>query len=140
MTDVKQLQEKYVNYQMMEKQLQAAQEQLQKMDQQILELKSITSDVKGISTTETNKELLVPMSGGIFVKAKLDDNQKFLVNVGSSVVVEKDVKQTTELLNAQVREIESLRMEVLSQFHQLVQKSQDAEQELKELVEKVENV
>ncbi len=50
-------------------------------------------------------ELLVPVGGNSFVFAKVADNQKALVGVGSGVTVEKPLDEAIKTLEARINEL-----------------------------------
>ena len=130
----KEMQSKYVEYQMLEQQLKGLQQQMQKVDTQLVELQSIVKGLTDLKLADDNSEILVPMSSGIFVKANVKDKNKFLVNVGSSVIVDKSFEETVVLLNNQVRELEAFRTEVIIQVQQISVNIQVVETQLKDLM------
>ncbi|MBT5022397.1 prefoldin subunit alpha [Candidatus Woesearchaeota archaeon] len=130
----KEMQSKYVEYQMLEQQLKGLQQQMQKVDTQLVELQSIVKGLTDLQLADDNSEILVPMSSGIFVKANVKDKNKFLVNVGSSVIVDKSFEETVVLLNNQVRELEAFRTEVIIQVQQISVNIQVVETQLKDLM------
>lgn len=131
---MKELQQKYMELQMMEQQMKMLQQQLQKFEQQIQEIRNVEEALDNIKKAEPGSEMFVPMTGGIFVKAKLEDTKHLLVNVGSNVTVEKTVDETKELLKAQLVEIVKYRDELTTQFHQMGARSQLLQKELESMV------
>ncbi len=111
------LQQKYMEIQMLEQQLKMLQNQLFKMDEQIIEIRLALENLDDIKSTPKGKELLVPLTQGIFLKSELKDNEKLIVNVGANVTVEKTVEETKDLLKKQITEISKYREEIESTMH-----------------------
>lgn len=129
------LQKRYMEYQMMEQQVKQMQQQLEKLEQQGAEASAVEQCIEDISKAGKGDEVLVPVTGGVFFKARIDDNSKFLVNVGSGAVVEKDVEGTRGLIQKQREEILKYKDTLTSQLADQMAGLQEMEQELKKLIE-----
>ncbi len=113
------VQQIYMEYQQLMQQIQLFDQQFQQLDNQGSEFASVLETLSELPNAQNNNEILVPISSGIFVKAKLQEKNKLLVNVGSSVVTEKSVEDTKKLIESQLVEIENLRNQMM-QNRQLV--------------------
>ncbi|NQU78815.1 prefoldin subunit alpha [Candidatus Woesearchaeota archaeon] len=131
----KELQNKYMEYQVSEQRIKQLQQQLEKMESQLLEVSAVEQSISEIGDVKEGEEILVPISGGVFFKTKLDNSSKFLVNVGSNVVVEKDVARTCEMVRLQGIEIRKYKEQVLTALNEQVEIHFNMEEELKKLVE-----
>ena len=131
----KEIQKKFMEYQMLEQQIKQLQQQLEKMEGQTAEVNKVAESVEDISKAKKGAEVLVPVSGGIFFRTTMQDSSRFLVNVGSGVVVTKDAVGTKKLLKEQASEIELYKMHVAHQIQKSIEQYQELEHELKELVE-----
>lgn len=129
------LQQKYMAYQVAEQQIKQHQEQLEKFEQQLEEVNTVIDSLEQVSKAKKETEVLVPLAGGIFFRAKMDDNQKFLVNVGSGTVVEKTLEEAQGLVKEQVKEIEKYKDHVTENLANLITEYQLLESELKKLTE-----
>jgi len=136
-TDEKELQEKYLKYQTIEKQMQKINQQIQEIDGKLLELEFLKQSLAELSNTKKGTEVLAPLSSGIFLKANLTDNEELLVNVGKNTVVSKTVPQTIELMDEQVKHVEELRNQLIEQLQNIGLQGQMLENELKELTKNV---
>ena len=105
MTDEQQWQEKYLQFQMLQQQIEKITEHVELLNQQNAELDISKSAVSKIGETPTDNDILSPVANGIFIKAKLTDNQKLIVNVGSNTTVEKTVAEVVGLLGEQQKEM-----------------------------------
>ena len=131
----KALQQKYVEYQMMEQQFKQMQEQLEKFDQQASEISAISRQLDELKGCRKESDTLVPVANGIFVKGRIIDTDEVVVNVGAGVAVKKTVDETKTLLQSQAAEIENYRMQVAAQIEMMHKKKAELEKELSAMVE-----
>lgn len=127
------LQQKYMQLQMFNQQLQQLQQQLEAIQHQAMEIQTILLALDDIAKTEVGKEILVPLSSGIFVKAEIKDNKMLRVNVGSNTVVEKTVQETKALLDRQIIELDKLNKDLTSQYTKIVGEAEKVQTELQGL-------
>jgi len=130
----KELQQKYMEFQMMTEQIKQVQTQLEKMQGQIEDLENVQESLETLGDTPAESEMLVPLSNGIFAKAKLDKMDQLLVNVGSGVVVEKSLEDTKKLLKSQSVEINQYKEQMSNQMELMLTQIQLLERELKGMV------
>ena len=64
----------YMQLQMITDQLNQLHEQFRMVDNQLAELENIKNSVDELQDIKTGSEMLAPISNGIFVKSKLQDN------------------------------------------------------------------
>jgi prefoldin alpha subunit len=104
MTNEDQMKEKYMQFQMLQQQMEQISQHLEMFNQQIAELDISINAVQELESVEKDHELLAPIADGIFFKGKLTDNQKLVVNVGSNVTVERTIPEVIKLLEQQKEE------------------------------------
>ena len=129
------LKKKYMQLQMLGQHIQQIQKQIQQFDAQDTELTVVKQSLEQLEKEEAGKEMFVPVSGGIFVKAELKDNKKLLVNVGADITVEKSVPDTIKLITTQIGEVEKYKVQMMQQLDQLSEKAKSIQQEMGGLVE-----
>ena len=130
MKNEEQLQQKVLQFQMLQQQLEQVNQHLEMLTQQAAELDISINAVKEIGQTKLNNEILAPLAGGIFLKAELKENQKLIVNVGSGVTVEKTIPQVVELLQHQQVDISQKIIEADSVLQQLSSQAMKIYQEV----------
>jgi prefoldin alpha subunit len=128
------VQEKYYEMQILNSHIEQIETNLDKIDEQINEVNVILKSLDEFKNIEVNNEILVPISNGIFAKAKLLNNEKLIVNVGQDVVTEKNVEQTKELISKQLVELDNYRELLTNELNKLFNKVQMIEKEADELV------
>ena len=129
------LQEIYVELQVLQQQVQQYQQQLQEIEQQLMNVARVQQNLHEFKELEEGTEILVPLSAGIFAKAQIKDSKNLNVNVGSDVIVVKDVDSTNELLAEQVKELMNAQSEFANQLNELISTAQQKESELRSLME-----
>ena len=129
----KELQQLYVHMQMLEQQSKQLQKQIQSLDQQMEELETVKRALEELQHVPLDTEILVPLSGGIFVKAALKDNTNLLVNVGADTGVTKSVPDTISTITSQFAELQQLREQMQAQLERVIGKAQELEQHVEKM-------
>lgn len=111
-----QLQQKYLQLQLVEQQIKQLQQQILALEQQILEFKTVERSLNNISKNKTNTPLYSPLGLGMFIKTELKNNKEILMNVGSKVVVKKTISEAGELLKKQSKEMENIIINLKNQL------------------------
>ena len=127
------VQEKYLQFQMLAGQIREVQQQMQVLDEQLVDMNSVIQDLNKFKKTGNGSDMLVPVHSGIFAKGRITDSNTLFVNVGSGVVVKKDVESTNKLLHTRMEELEKQREHTLNSLHALGRNAQDIEKEISEL-------
>ena len=126
----KELQERYMEMQMLEQQIRQIQQQIQMLENQLMELIATIQGLDDFEKTSIGTDILVPLSPGIFTKATLKDNKDVIVNVGANVAVKKDIRSTKDLINKQAVEIKRFQEEMMVELQKLGLKAGSIEQEI----------
>ena len=129
------MQEKYLEYQMLEQQTKQLQEQLQTVAKQLEELEGIRDAIQRIEKTQKGTEILVPMSSGIFLKTALQDTSHLLVNVGDNVVVPKSFSDALALIKKQQGDIQTFQENLVQNLQLMLMHQQSVEAELLSMVQ-----
>jgi len=106
-----QLKQKYMQFQMLQQQIEELGKHLEMFTEQNAELEITINAIKEVGNTKLNNEILTPIANGIFIKSELKDNKKLIVNVGSDTTVEKTVPEVVKLLEQQKEEVSKKIME-----------------------------
>ncbi len=132
----KELQQKYLELQMLDQQIKELQKNIETVDNHISELESASQSIEEIGEVKPGTEILVPVAGGVFARTELKDNRKFIVNVGAGTTVEKSIPDTTKMITEQITEISSTREQLLGRFQQQVSRAQQLQKEVEEMQNK----
>ncbi len=105
--------------QMLDSQARMVAEQLERVDSGIMEIQYLRNSLDELKASKEGSEILAPLSNGVFVKTKLEKNNKLLVNVGSGVVVEKNIEETKSLLDERISEMNGMKDNLMNQMRKI---------------------
>ncbi len=131
------IQEKYMEYQMMQEQLTKMTEQRETLRKQEEDLDDIKGAIENIQKTRIGSEMFVPISSGIFVKAEIKETNQVLVNVGDNIIVPKTIADAVQLIQKQHNEIENYEKTVQQNIQILLLHQQRIENELYALTKSI---
>ncbi len=104
----KEAREAYFELKMIEEQMKQLQQQMENLEQNIIEFENAVKSIDELKS-KSGEEAFVPVSSGIYAKAKLHDTDNFIVNVGAGVAVEKPAVETKGLIEKQLVEMRGYR-------------------------------
>lgn len=126
----KKIQEMYMEFQMLDQRIKQIQSQLEMLANQLMELNAAGSSLEEFERIADEKEIFVPLSSGIFAKARMKKASELLVNVGANVVVAKDVISTKKLIQNQIDEINSLQQKMVADLEKTANRAGQLEMQL----------
>lgn len=100
----------------------------------IREAASAIGSIKALNET-TESETLVPMGIGAFVKAKIQPNQKLILNLGVGAAVEKDKDSAINYLESRIKEMEVALRETNARKQEIATSLEQGKQEMNNLVQ-----
>lgn len=130
------VQELYVEFQMLTQHLKQLQQQQQILSQQMMEMAASAISLEELSEIKEGAELLVPVSNGMFAKAKIVDGKNVIVNIGSNAAVLKTTQEAKALMEKQIKESEQLSNKISQQVQKFQHKAVALQQQLQELLPK----
>ncbi|MBI2572349.1 prefoldin subunit alpha [Candidatus Woesearchaeota archaeon] len=133
------IQQKLVQFQILQKHIEKIGEHVEMLNAQNEELEESLQALRELQQSVAGSAMLAPVANGIFVKGTLTDTTTLLVNVGSDTVVEKTISQVLEMLSEQQKEITSKvtqAQELLAHLHERAQEIyQNVEEDMNEEAE-----
>ena len=131
----KEVQEKYLELQLLQRQLQAVHQQIEALESQAQEMDIVHAALDDFSRTKKGSEMFVTLTPGLFVKAKLEETENVVLNVGGSAMVQKSIPEAKEIVANQGSELRKLQEELADQMRKLQEQAEKAQEELRKLVE-----
>lgn len=128
------IQRKYLELQLIEKQIKQIQQQMQFMEQQLLELTSLSNSVEEITKVKPKTEILVPLGAGVYAKAELKDNKDFIMNVGADVTTTKSAKESISIIENQIAQLKALLEQLSAELENAAMAGHKLQGELQEAV------
>ncbi len=121
--------ELYKEIDLLQHQIQDLESQLNELSKQEEEVKNSLNALKEIKENKPD-EVLVPVVNGVFARAKLLDTDKFVVSVGSNVLVSKSIDDSIKLFEENVSELSEYRKKMEQTYNQLLKAFQLKQEEL----------
>ena len=117
--DEKKMQEKYLEFQMVQQQIEQLSKYMEELDAKLQEFTLTKNNIESMDKIPQNTESLVSLAPGIFAQAELKENKKFVINVGANILVEKTIPQISEMLDKQIKEISQAQVQMDQNLMQL---------------------
>ncbi len=102
------LQEKYVEFQLLQAQIRDVQQQKDVLSRKTLELKRALESLGDIDWLDEGKKVFSQIGAGIHILTRLDNKQQVLVNVGAHIFVSKTITEAREFLERHIQELDSV--------------------------------
>jgi prefoldin alpha subunit len=127
------IQKNYLELQIIINQINQIQQQILSIQSQANELQNLKESLNRFKKINVNEEAYIPISNNIYTKAKILDNNEFLVAIGSNLLLTKNIDETLLLINQQISDIENIIIELESHLEQLDFKGQQIQLNLSNL-------
>jgi prefoldin alpha subunit len=101
----------------------------------LIESRSSLDTVKGLSASPS-EEVLIPVGGGVLLRASPPKTEKVLLNIGANVVLEKPREEAVKFIETRVSELEGDIDAVASQRSQIAQRLDSDRRALQSLLNK----
>jgi len=120
--------------------LQQLQREFEALQRRLVELELIANDYRrAISTLEFLKSAekdvnaLISLGGGIYAYSEIKESKKILVDVGSGVMVEKDVEGAIDFVKKRLEEVEKSSAETTNALRSVAIEASKVQREIAEL-------
>jgi len=98
----------------------------------ITELNLASMSLEGIEKKDSN-QIFVPIGGGSYVKARLEDTDKVIYGIGAGIAVEKSIKEAKEGVENRLAELNKAKAALERQLNQVLIRMQEGQNRLREL-------
>ncbi len=126
------LQKKYMEFQILQQQVQQMQQQLALVENQVTQLSSLRDALESLQSTPAKRDMLVPLGAGVFVKASLVDSKEVVMNVCAKVSVVKSVVEAQVVVVKQVSEMQLFMDELQKGMQQFAVRQGELQMELQD--------
>lgn len=117
-----------VEIRILEETAEAIQARINMINAVITDLNYASMTLEGLEKEKENAELLIPIGGNSYIKAKLENPDKVTVGIGAGVSVEKTLQEAKEIVKKRLEELEKSRISLQQQLSQVVNRiSEDRE-------------
>ncbi|MGQ9718792.1 MAG: prefoldin subunit alpha [Nitrososphaerales archaeon] len=101
----------------------------------LVESRAALDTIKGFASNEPS-DLLVPIGGGLFLKASALPPDKLIINVGAGAMIEKTKEDAMAFLETRIREVEEAITKFESQKADLARRMDSNRTAISDLLEK----
>jgi prefoldin alpha subunit len=95
------------------------QQRISMVNAAITDLTYASMTLEGIETEKENAELLVPIGGNSYVKAKISDTNKIIIGLGAGVSIEKNLPEAKATLKERLEDLTKTMNAAQQQFSQV---------------------
>ena len=133
---------------MSEEQAQALMQQLQALETYMADLlqreeavmrliQEAASAVESMKALGGGKELetLVPVGLGAYIKAKVEPNQKLIVNIGAGASMEQDRDSAINYMESRIKELEIVFQQLAAQRQEVAMRLEQGQMEMNKLIQ-----
>ncbi len=131
-----QLQEKMLQYQMLEEKFKALNQRRELFSMKLVEIEQTN---QAIGEVEKSKEtdVFVPLGSSVFLPGKLNKKEKMIVGIGADIAVEKNVEEVKKVIEDRRKTLENGLETVQSNMLQIAQQMQSLEPEIQKMLTKL---
>lgn len=115
----KELRKLTVEMRFLEQTAETLQQRVSMITAAITDLTYASMTLEGIEKEKEDAELLVPIGGSSYIKAKLATTDKVVVGIGAGVSVEKTLQEAKTIVKERLDELEKTMASVQQQFAQV---------------------
>jgi prefoldin alpha subunit len=117
-----------VELRLLEQTAEAMQSRINMVNAVTTDLTYANMTLEGLEKEKENSELLVPIGGNSYIKAKLENPDRLIVGMGAGVSVEKTLQEAKEIVKKRLENLDKTRVSLQQQLAQVADKiSQDRE-------------
>jgi len=125
-------------FQALETTYQEIRSRLNLLEAALSELSLASSTLNGIKTLDNESEILIPIGGGSFVKAKLSDSNNVVHSIGSGVSTEKTIELAQADFGNRMSDFQKIRTSLNQQLNQATIAMTNIRNQIQQITQKYE--
>lgn len=95
--------------------------------------------LKNLESMEEGVESMVPIGSGTYMHAQFNDLNRFVVDIGAGISVEKNLEETKQTLNKRKEEMDNAYERLNESYSQVAQNMQEIERQFNEYYSKAQS-
>ncbi len=100
----------------------ALQQRISMVNAALTDINYANMTLDGIEKEKENSEMLIPIGGSSYVKAKIADTNKVIIGLGSGVSIEKTLPEAKTILKERLDELQKTMQSAQQQFSQVAER------------------
>jgi len=117
----------------LEQTAEALQARINMVNAVITDLTYANMTLEGLEKQKENTELLIPIGGNSFIRARLENPDRITVGIGAGVSVEKNIQEAKEIIRKRLEDLEKSRTSLQQQLSQVIDKINEDRERFEEL-------
>lgn len=130
MSSEREVQEKIATLQILQEEAETLQRRLVELEILENEYRKTLETLEFFESIDTDVEALMNLGGGVFAYVDVKNSKKMLVDIGSGVVVEREVGEAIDFVKKKIKKIEESQEKMTSMLQQILAQAQKIQQEL----------
>ncbi|MEM3725403.1 MAG: prefoldin subunit alpha [Candidatus Bathyarchaeia archaeon] len=126
-----------VELRFLEQTAEAIQSRINMVNAAITDLTYASMTLEGLEKEKENSEILVPIGGNSYIKAKLENPDKIIVGMGAGISVEKTLQEAKEIIKNRLESLEKTRMSLQQQLAQIAERMSEGKEKFDNLLAKL---
>ncbi|MEM3730156.1 MAG: prefoldin subunit alpha [Candidatus Bathyarchaeia archaeon] len=135
--DEEELRRLNIELRVLEQTAEAIQSRINMVNAVITDLTYASMALEGLEKEKENAELLVPIGGNSYIKARLENPDKVIVGIGAGISVEKTLQEAKELIKKRLEDMEKTRLSLQQQLAQVAERISYDREKFEDLVAKL---
>jgi prefoldin alpha subunit len=129
MSKDEEMREKAVQFELLKQQVEAIENQIGELESRTNELIIVQQSINELKG-QKGKDILVPIGSGVLLKGSLVSDTEMLVELGANIVTEKSAKDTVEIIESQIQEIDRIKNQMRVDLVRFVTEMEKLEPEI----------
>lgn len=122
-----------IEMRILEETAEAIQARINMVNAVITDLNYANMTLEGLEKQKENAELLIPIGGNSYIKARLENPDKVTVGIGAGVSVEKTIQEAKEIIRKRLEDLEKSRISLQQQLSQVMSRINEDRERFEEL-------
>jgi len=122
-----------VEMRILEQTAEALQARINMVNAVITDLTYANMTLEGLEKEKENAELLIPIGGNSYIKARLEAPDKVTVGVGAGVSIEKTLQEAKEIVKKRLEDLGKSRAALQQQLSQVIDRINEDRERFEEL-------
>ena len=112
----------------------ALQQRISMVNAALTDINYANMTLDGIEKEKENSEMLIPIGGSSYVKAKIADTNKVIIGLGSGVSIEKTLPEAKAILKERLDELQKTMQSAQQQFSQVAERINSSRSRLESML------
>lgn len=131
------LQQKYVELQVLRQQIAHYVEQKQALDEKEAEMNATIEALRNLGTVKQGGEMWSSLGSSAFVRSDIKDTEKVMVAIGAGVVAKETAARAIEILEGRMKDLDSAGVQIIEQANAMLERINELEPRVQKLMEQM---